>query len=489
MSTLAQSFPKPIRISLATPAAAIEILTLLSAVALASLGFVLGRLTIGQAEVLTALLLVTVVALSWKRFDQGRHPCFLFLSVLLLLQGGRLLTYCLGGEPDPLRIRGMSAYPFDLTRDQAGTVLLCLALSAICIYAPCRWNYCRLAPPDDTQVRQYLPFLYLVFCATLPIQLFKNYRYYQYIQEHGGYLQFWVNHGDIAASVPLVVRGIVLLSLPAFVAIFVFEKRRRYLYLATAAYLLTSIPTLLLGLRGGVFALVLTLWYVAAVKSTRKSRIIVVAALAFAMVLVGDVVQTLREDTDATLSDYAFAPMEFVRLQGNSLDVTSVAVKYRSIFAPYAGSYLWHELQNAFVANDTTNYFRGKSLAFDVPVLLNADAFSNGRGTGGSYIGEAYVLGALSGVLVISLLIGCGLHFCHRACQDARSLFLVALVLPDVLTMPRGNLLDWLSVLGRAVVSIAILVVGWQLFRLALWLKRSPRTQLHSAQGRLPGVQ
>src|ERR1700677_2936893 len=113
MSTLAQSFPKPTRISLATPAAAIEILTLFGAVAIASLGFVLGRLTISQAAVLTALLLVTLVVVSWRRFDQGRHPCFLFLSVLLLLQGGRLLTYCLGGEPDPLRIRGVSTYPFD----------------------------------------------------------------------------------------------------------------------------------------------------------------------------------------------------------------------------------------------------------------------------------------------------------------------------------------------------------------------------------------
>ncbi|MFZ0315043.1 MAG: O-antigen polysaccharide polymerase Wzy [Candidatus Korobacteraceae bacterium] len=488
MNPSSPSASGPTRISLATPAAAVEILVLFGAVALAALGFLLGWLRISYAEVLTALLLVALVALAWRNFDQGRHPCFLFLSTLLLLQGGRLLIYCLGGEPDPLRIRGMSAYPFDLTRDQAGTVLLCVALSAVCIYAPCRWSYRRLAPPPDTRVRQYLPFLYLVFYAALPIQLFKNYEYYQYIQEHGGYLQFWVNHGDIAASVPWVVRGIVLLSLPALVAIFVFEKRRRYLYLATAAYLLASIPTLLLGLRGGVFALVLTLWYVAAVKSTGKSRIVAVAALGLALVLVGDVVQTLREDTDTTLADYTFAPLEFVRLQGNSLDVTSAAVKYRSIFAPYAGSYLRHELGNAFVANDTTNYFRGKSLAFDVPVLLNADAFSNGRGTGGSYIGEAYVLGALPGVLVISWLIGCGLQFCHRASQDARSLFLLALVLPDILTMPRGNLLDWLSVLGRALLSLAILGGGWQLFCLARWLKRSPRGQLYSAPGQLPGL-
>ncbi len=460
---------------MATPAAAIEVLSLFGAVAIASLCFVLGRLTIGQAEVLTALLLVALVVLSWKRFDQGRHPCFLFLSTLLLLQGGRLLTYCLGGEPDPLRIRGVSIYPFDLTRDQAGTVLLCLALTAICIYAPCRWNYRRFGPPDDTKVRQYLPYLYLLFYGTLPIQLFKNYEYYQYIQEHGGYLHFWVNHGDIAASVPLFVRAIILISLPAFVAIFVFEKRRKYLYLATAAYLLISIPTLLLGLRGGVFALVLTLWYVAAVKSTRKSRIIAVAALAFALVLVGDVVQTLREDTDATLSDYAFAPLEFVRLQGNSLDVTSVAVKYKDLLAPHVFSYLWNELQDAFVPRDLSDYAPGKRLSYDVTVLLNPAAFSHGLGTAGSYLAELYLLGGIGGVVVLSLLLGGSLHLLHSFSRNPLSLFVVALILPLVILMPRGQLLDCLSELLRSVVSIAILFVGWVLYRTLIWLRRTPR--------------
>ena len=65
-----------------------------------------------------------------------------------------------------------------------------------------------------------------------PIQLFKNYRYYEYVQQHGGYLSFFVNHGDVASSVPLLVRAIVLISFPAFVAIFVFERRKKYLYLA-----------------------------------------------------------------------------------------------------------------------------------------------------------------------------------------------------------------------------------------------------------------
>ena len=176
-------------------------------------------------------------------------------------------------------------------------MLLILALSAVCIYAPCRWNYRRISPPAEVPVRRYLSYLYLTFYATLPIQLFKNYRYYQYIQEHGGYLQFWVNHGDIATSVPFLVRGVVLISFPAFLGIFVVERRKKLFYLATALYFATTALTLLVGLRGGAFAVVLVLWYIAAIKSTKKSRIVSIAALGLVLVIIGDVIQTLREDT------------------------------------------------------------------------------------------------------------------------------------------------------------------------------------------------
>ena len=373
----------------------------------------------------------------------------------------------------PLRIRSFAPYPFDISRDDAGMVLLSLALSAICIYAPCRWNYRRIPPPADAAVRQYLPYLYLLFYTTLPIQLFKNYKYYEYVQQHGGYVSFFINHGDIAASVPLFVRAIVLINLPAFVAIFVFELRKKYLYTATILYFAAASLVLLLGLRGGIFALVLTLWYVAGVKSTKKKRVVAVAVLAFLLVLVGAVVQVLREDSEG-LSDFAFAPIEFVTLQGNSLDVTEVAVKYRQVFAPYAASYLWTELKNAFVANDTTNYFRGKWLPFDVSVFLNRTAFQLGHGTGGSYVAEAYVIGGLAGVVLISVLIGAGLHFMYRLSQNAFALFVIAMVLPDVLGMPRGQLLDWLSVLLRSSISILLLFLGWELYHFLVWSRHTP---------------
>ena len=472
MSTATPSIPAFGPASLPMPAAALEVLGYLTVVGVGTLCFLLGWLSPNGAVVLTVLLLSTLIVLAWNRFDQGRHPCFLFLCTLMFFQGGKLLTYCFGAQDSPLRVRVLTYYAFDISRSDAGIVLLSLALSAICIYAPCRWRYHRLISSDDRHTRRYLPYLYLLFYGSLPIQLFKNYRYYEYVQEHGGYVAIFLSHGNLASSVPFLVRIIPLISLSTFIAIFTFEHRKKYLYTAAILYFGTASLILLLGSRLAIFALLLTLWYVARLKSTKKPRILRLLVIALVLMVVADVIQTVREDSTA-ISDYSFLPAEFLALQGNSLDVAEVAVTQRKLFAPYATSYLWHELQNAFVASDVRNYFRGQALSSDVSVFLNAPLFAQGHGSGASYLAEAYVIGGLAGVVLISLMIGCLLHFLYRFSRHPLSLFIVAMILPDVLSMPRQQLLDWVSVLLRSAVSILLLLAGWQLYKLLFSIRQT----------------
>src|SRR5664279_3926087 len=101
MSTLTESFPTFGRAPLAVPTAAFEVLAYLCVVAIGTLCFLLGWLSPEGAGVLTVLLLAFLIGLAWSRFDQGRHPCFLFLCTLLLFQGGRLIGFCLKVTPDP----------------------------------------------------------------------------------------------------------------------------------------------------------------------------------------------------------------------------------------------------------------------------------------------------------------------------------------------------------------------------------------------------
>jgi oligosaccharide repeat unit polymerase len=456
------------------PVPAIEVILLFAAVGIAAIAFMAHWLSPNQCVVLNALLLVLLLVLSWRNFNQGRHPCFLFMGMLLLCQGGRFLTYSLGSEPDPMRVRIETRIPFDLSRDQQGVVLLCIALSAICIYSVCRLNFRRIGIPDPASTLQYLSYLYLLFYLSVPVQIFKNYNYYQYAQAHGGYMYFWVNHGEFAATVPFWVRLVSLLTLPSFVGIFLLEKRKKYLYLATACYFLSSLLLMLMGSRMGTLGLIVGLWYAAGIKSGKKTNTGAILVLACGLFLVAGVFQALREDTDSVAA-YAVDPLKFVTLSGNSLDVTEVVVKYRSLFTPYAPTYMWNELTFAFSPHDLQHYFRGRELGHDVSVLLDASAFDMGLGTAGSYIAEEYMIGGIAGVVLISLLIGCLLHVLYRMSQHVLSLFMVVILLPDILAMPRGDLLDWLSVLAKTMLFLAVLWLGWKLYSILLWLKEAPR--------------
>lgn len=471
MSTATQSIPAFVPASRPIPAAAFEVLGYLSVVGIATLCFVLGWLTVNGAVIVTVAVLVSLIVLAWFRFDGGRHPCFLFLCTLMLFQGGRLLAYCLGGVAHPLQVQLMQDEPFGIGRTNEGVVLLCLALSAICLYAPCRWKFKTFPPPSTEGVRKYLPYLYLLFFSSLPIQLYKNYKYFEWAQQHGGYSSIYLSHASLAASVPFLVRIIPLVSFPTFVAIFVFEYRKGRAYAAAALYLGAASVILLLGSRGTTFGLILALWYVARVKTTRRTRIASVALFAVTLVLIADAARQHRDNPDE--QQFSFLPLEFLSLQGLSLDVLSTVVAYRDYFAPYALTYPFYELQIAFVAVDTAHYQRGRGLSYDASVLLNVKGFDLGGGTGGSYIGEAYAIGGLAGVVVISLLIGFGLYLLRALSRSPLPLALVVMMLPEVMLMPRGGLLDWLSVFFRNAVSIILLFAGWKAYSLVTSIRKS----------------
>jgi hypothetical protein len=461
--------------------AALEVLGYLTAAAAATLCFLMGWLTCDGAAVLTVLLLLSLIGLAWKRFDGGRHPCFFFLCMLTLFQAGRLMAYCAGGVTDIFRVTLMTSYQFGVSRDVAALVLLSIALSAICVYAPCRWNYRSFSPPRSGPSARFLPYLYFLLCLSVPVQLFKNYRYYEYAKEHGGYLVFFIDHAGLASSIPMAVRAISLISLPALVGIFVLERRKKFLRTAAAVYFMITAPVLLTGSRGAIFSLILSLWYLAKVKSGKRAHLYALGLIGAGLVLVGALIGSYRIENGESRA--LAGPSRFMADQGMSLNVTEVAVAYRRRFAPHIASYLAGELQSAFVASDQTNYVAGKRFADDVAMFLNPTTYRLGFGSGSAYLAEAYVAGGLWGVVLISGLLGVLLHRMHVYARKPLGLFLVAMLLPDVLWMARGGLLDWVSASARVAISVLLLLAGWYLYQIiarigcVLWRSDRARDQ------------
>jgi oligosaccharide repeat unit polymerase len=443
--------------------AALEVLGYLTVIAASTLCFLMGWLTCDQAGVLTLLLLLLLIGLAWRRFEGGRHPCFFFLCMLTLFQGGRLIAYCAGAATDIFRVDLMTPYPFDVSRGVAGLALLSIALSAISIYAPCRWSYRRFAATGSGSFDRFLPYLYLLFWFSVPVQLYKNFCYYQYAKDHGGYLVVFTDHGGMAASIPMVVRAISLISLPAFVGVFVLERRKRFLSTATAVYIAIAAPILLTGSRGAIFSLVLSLWYLAKMKSGQRARLRSAAILGTALILTGSWIGSFRSG-NAGASALA-VPSQIIAGQGVSLNVTEVAVGYRRRFAPHIGANLADELRSAFSPTDHMKYIPGKNFDADVSMFLNPTAYQLGYGSGSTYLAEAYLAGGLWGVVTVSAVLGALFHGMHGCARNPLGLFLTAMILPDMLLMPRGGLLDWVSASLRVGISVLLLLAGWHFYQ------------------------
>lgn len=98
------------------------------------------------------------------------------------------------------------------------------------------------------------------------------------------------------------------------------------------------------------------------------------------------------------------------------------------------------------------------------------------------------MIGGVAAVVVISLLIGYLLHLLYRLSRNIFSLFIVVILLPDVISMPRGDLLDWLSVLARTLLFLMVLALGWKLYSVLAWLKQAPRPVQGWTSEQLPGT-
>jgi hypothetical protein len=83
----------------------------------------------------------------------------------------------------------------------------------------------------------------------------------------------------------------------------------------------------------------------------------------------------------------------------------------------------------------------------------------------------------VGGVVVLSLLLGYGLNLLYVCGRTVWGLLVVAIILPDFIVMPRGDLVGWSSTLVRNALLFCPLLAGWWLFSLLSSLRGpSPRT-------------
>lgn len=418
-------------------------------------------ISLGMATKICALLLLSLLFLAWRQFKGGRHPCFLFLAMLLIFQGGRLIGYTLGVLDRPFRIVVQTSIPFDVSPATAQLTLLLLALSALCVYLPCRWRFSAVKL-EPLVSKEWLSAAYVLLLITFPFMLYKNYLYLNYVRSHGGYLSVFTDNEGIVNSAGFLIRSVSLAAYSLFLIIFVLERRRKYLIPITLLFIASSSMELFLGFRGKVFLLLITLWYVNNLKKGARFRLVPLAATAVLLSLLAVFIAGFRENTTAAV----LSPVRFVADQGLSLGVTESAIEFSDLFHQNSSRYLLDSMETAYKA--AGGFGQGELFANDLSLFLNRRAFSFGFATGSSYLAESYLAGGILLVIVASIAIGVVLRWLHAKSVHTLGAVVLILVLPSLIYLPRSELLDPLA--G----SIKSLMIAAFVFWL-LWLIRQVR--------------
>lgn len=465
--------------------AALEVVSLLALLALASCLAAIGVLSLNACVVLAAILLVAILFLSWRSFQGGRHPCFLFLGMLLIFQGGRLLAFSLGVLRDPMQIDLSTAIPIRISTSAAEITLLIVVLSAILVYAPCRFGY-RPAVFRAGREQRWLPALYLLILITFPVALYKNWLYLSFIRAHGGYLSVYTDNSQILQSAGTLVRSLALVNSTALLVAYVFERRPRRTLWILLLYFTLSAFDLLIGFRGKFFTEAIGLWFIHKLKTGKRFNLVPLIAIAIAVSLLAVAIGAFREDQSVRM----LSPIGFLAQQGISLNVTEAAVAFRSIFGRYGFNYIWGGF--VFSLIHPSNELHHQLWTNDLTIYLNPIAEALGFGTASAYLAELFLAAGIPGVILGSLLIGFALRGLHRASSRAWGAVLLAFALPSVIYLPRLEFLGPLAQLVRAGAGILpvlafIVVYGWiaTLVRMALRRSRSslPGPDSNSAGG------
>lgn len=416
-----------------------------------------------SASLLLAVGCITITAANWHAHHGGRNPSFIFLALGCIFLGGRAFPVLFGGDSQIARIEFENV--FDINAD---TVIAFVPLVLASFFFVHIGSLLPRVPRPKLRVSTVDARIYLgIFIALLPVYLYKNVYYFNYMMAHGGYLAIYQGTEHLEGIGTLVRLG-ALLCLAAFTLYFFHEADQKKSRRALIFFVVVFASELLVGLRGKFFVVSLVFFLFYKLRFGGKFSARGLLTLLVTVIIISAVVAVLREQMGA--GSLLYLLVMFLTQQGVTAGVNLVVMENLPHFLPNAGSYFWHQFAAPFYTQ--LEVPEGWFLANDISMLIMPNAYLLGFGTASSYLAELLLLGGWVGVSVGSLAIGWLLSTLRRFNQGVIGA-LMFWVVCGIVYYPRTMLHDPVHNLMRYGGPI-LLIAGlcWLLRRLKLKTRR-----------------
>lgn len=417
------------------------------------------QMGLGALQKVSLLLVIggfAIAGLNWYEHRGGRSPSFLFLVFGCIFLCGRAFPSLVGDESQLAKIGfGNEYYVADETVfEYAWLVLASFFFVHFGSLIP---QATRNIPKTSTRAARIY---FIFFVLFLPLYLYKNISYLNYVMSSGGYLAIYQDP-EFVEGVGLPIRAGALLCMAAFTLYFFHETNRRRARWSLLLFIVIFSSELLIGLRGKFFVVVLAFLFFYKIRFGGKFSLRGMLGLFVAIFILAIAIEIIRQGGSSIEGSFL---MGFFVQQGVTAGVNLVVLDDLQYFADNAGEYLVRQFMVPFYAQPEVE--QGWFLANDVSMLVMPAAYTLGFGTGSSYLAELVLLGSWAGVFIGSLSIGwmlSTLRRFHYGVMGALSFWVVC----GLIYYPRTMLHDPIHNLMRYALPILFVAgCGWLVQRM-----------------------
>lgn len=291
-------------------------------------------------------------------------------------------------------------------------------------------------------------YVIIIFILSLLV-LYKVNLQIKYIQEVG-YLSIY-NGGLSNISYPIWTKGVITIY-PIVYYLFLFQKpSKKYFYICTVVYILTSFYMSLRGGRTFLFISIIgiLIYYINIYNGRIKIKPLIF--IGFFLIFISELIKNFRTRINLEIPFFDKI-MIFIEEQGASFMILPLYFKYEHVLISKVKFSIFSSIIDILKKNSvsaTKEYVEAtSSLGVNLTYKIMPEIYLMGGGLGSNFLAEIYSLGGNFLAIIFGIIIG---KICKKiSSREIKDIFFMMVLINSLLTLARGSVLPsetWIKII------------------------------------------